>query len=76
MRCVPEAGHESEDPDPESPDEIVTPKASSISAKQRPSNWRWRSIPIPARQGAVLPEIPDEQAAHPFDALGALRRRH
>ena len=75
LRCVPD-GEESDDIDPEAPDEISYADGILDLGEAAAEQLALALDPYPRAPGAVLPEVPDEPAEQPFDALGALRRRH
>jgi uncharacterized metal-binding protein YceD (DUF177 family) len=75
LRCVPD-GKESDDIDPEAPDEISYADGILDLGEAAAEQLALALDPYPRAPGAVLPEVPDEPAEQPFDGLGALRRRH
>jgi len=75
VRCVPE-GAESEDDDPESPDEITYADDTLDLGEAAAEQLALALEPYPRAPGAVLPDLPDDVDATPFAALEALRRRH
>ncbi|MBN8874742.1 MAG: DUF177 domain-containing protein [Rhodospirillales bacterium] len=74
IRFVPE-GTEQEDPDPDSDDEL--PYAGSVIdlGEAAAEQLALALDPYPRRPDAVLPEAAGEDAANPFAALAALRRK-
>ena len=75
VRCVPE-GEETDDADPESPDEITYSGGALDLGEAAAEQLALALDPYPHAPGAVLPEIPDEPVAGPFDSLASMRRRH
>lgn len=73
VHCVPE-GEESEDPDPEAPDEITYVDGTLDLGEAAAEQLALALDPYPRAPGAELPEIEAEPDAHPFGALGALKR--
>ena len=71
-----EAGHETEDPDPESLDEIAFAKGVIDLGEAAAEQLALALDPYPRAPGAEMPDIADEQLAHSFGALDGLRRRH
>lgn len=73
VHCVPE-GHESEDPDPETPDEITYVDGTLDLGEAVAEQLALALDPYPRAPGAELPEIDTDSDAHQFAALGALKR--
>lgn len=73
VRFVP-AGAESEDEDPDAPDEIPYP-ASAIDLGEAAIEQLALSLdPYPRKPGLAEPEEPEGDTPHPFAALAGLRR--
>ena len=72
IRFVP-AGQESDDPDPESDDEIGYAGGALDLGEAAAEQLALALDPYPRAPGAVLPETETEVQDHPF---AALRRRH
>ena len=62
VRCVPE-GEESDDPDPEAPDEITYADGMLDLGEAAAEQLALALDPYPRAPGAVLPDIPDEPEA-------------
>jgi len=75
VRCVP-AGEESDDDDPDTPDEIGYADGTLDLGEAAAEQLALALEPYPRAPGAVLPDLPDDADATPFAALEALRRRH
>jgi hypothetical protein len=75
VRCV-EQGQESEQVDPEAPDEIVYIDGILDLGEAAAEQLAIALDPYPRAPGAEMPDIADEPADHSFAALSALRRRH
>jgi uncharacterized metal-binding protein YceD (DUF177 family) len=73
VRCVPD-GEESDDPDPEAPDEIPYVDGALDLGEAAAEQLALALDPYPRAPGAVLPEIEADPEAHPFDALASLKR--
>ena len=71
LRCVPD-GEESDDIDPEAPDEISYADGILDLGEAAAEQLALALDPYPRAPGAVLPEVPDEPAEQPFDALGCV----
>jgi uncharacterized metal-binding protein YceD (DUF177 family) len=71
-----EAGHETDDDDPDSLDEIVFVNGTIDLGEAAAEQLALALDPYPRAPGAELPDISDEQGANPFVALERLRRRH
>ncbi len=71
-----EAGQETDDNDPESVDEIAFVDGTLDLGEAAAEQLALALDPYPRAPDAVMPDISDEQAAHPFAALERLRRRH
>ena len=75
VRCVPE-GEENDDPDPEALDEITFADGTLDLGEAAAEQLALALDPYPRAPDAVLPDVSEEPAAGPFDALERLRRRH
>ena len=75
VRCVPE-GDESDDPDPEALDEITYCDGTLDLGEAAAEQLALALDPYPRAPDAVLPDVADEPATGPFDALEIFRRRH
>jgi len=75
VRCVPE-GAESEDDDPEAPDEIAYAFGVLDLGEAAAEQLALALEPYPRAPGAELPALPEEPDAHPLAGLGALRKPH
>jgi uncharacterized metal-binding protein YceD (DUF177 family) len=75
VRCVPE-GEETDNPDPDAPDEITYRDGTLDLGEAAAEQLALALDPYPHAPDAVLPEMPEEPAASPFDALADWRRRH
>jgi uncharacterized metal-binding protein YceD (DUF177 family) len=75
VRCV-AAGTESDDPDPDAPDEFVYAEGVIDLGEATTEQFALALDPYPRAPGAVLPDIEAEPEPHPLAALEALRRRH
>lgn len=73
VRCV-AVGEESDNADPEEPDEITYADGILDLGEAAAEQLALALDPYPRAPGAVLPDIDDEPAARPFDALAPLRR--
>ena len=73
VRCVPD-GEESDDADPEAPDEITYVDGVLDLGEAAAEQLALALDPYPRAPGAELPEIEAEPEAHPFDVLAALKR--
>ena len=62
--------------DPESVDEIAFVDGTLDLGEAAAEQLALALDPYPRAPDAVMPDISDEQAAHPFAALERLRRRH
>jgi uncharacterized metal-binding protein YceD (DUF177 family) len=69
------AGEESDDADPELPDEIGYEDGVLDLGEAASEQLALALDPYPRAPGAALPEIEDGAEAHPFAALSALKRR-
>ena len=72
VRFVPE-GRESDDPDPEAPDEIPYAGAVIDLGEAAAEQLALALDPYPRKPGAELPETPPDPDAHPFAKLAARR---
>lgn len=75
LRCVPE-GEESDDMDPDSPDEITYVDGVLDLGEAAAEQLALALDPYPRAPDAELPEIPEDAETHPFAALASLRTRH
>jgi hypothetical protein len=75
VRCV-AAGHESDDPDPEAPDEFVYAGGVIDLGEAAAEQFALALDPYPRAPGAALPDIEVELEPHRLAGLEALRRRH
>jgi Large ribosomal RNA subunit accumulation protein YceD len=75
VRCV-EQGRESEQADPETPDEIVYADGILDLGEAAAQQLALALDPYPHAPGAEMPDIAEEPAAHPFATLAGLRQRH
>jgi uncharacterized metal-binding protein YceD (DUF177 family) len=75
VRCVPD-GHESEDIDPEAPDEITYVDGMLDLGEAAAEQLALALDPYPRAPGAELSELEAEADPRPFAALDALKRRH
>jgi hypothetical protein len=73
-RCVP-AGEETDDIDPEAPDEITFCEGTLDLGEAAAEQLALALNPYPRAPNAEFPPMEDEPAARPFDVLAA-RRRH
>ncbi|MEJ0015445.1 MAG: DUF177 domain-containing protein [Acetobacteraceae bacterium] len=73
LRCVPE-GEETEDDDPETPDEIVSVGGMLDVGEVAAEQLALVLDPYPRAPGAELPEMPDDPMDHGLAALGKLKR--
>jgi uncharacterized metal-binding protein YceD (DUF177 family) len=73
VRCVPQ-GEETDDVDPETPDEITCVDGILDLGEAAAEQLALALDPYPRAPGAELPEIEGEPDAHSFDALAALKR--
>jgi uncharacterized metal-binding protein YceD (DUF177 family) len=71
-----EAGDETNDDNPESLDEIPFVDRMLDLGEAAAEQLALALDPYPRAPGAEMPELSDEQVAHPFAALEGLRRRH
>jgi uncharacterized metal-binding protein YceD (DUF177 family) len=71
-----EAGQETVDNDPESLDEIAFVDGILDLGEVAAEQLALALDPYPRAPDAEMPDISDEQVAHPFAALERLRRRH
>ncbi len=75
LHAVPE-GEESDDLDPEVPDEISYEHGIVDLGEAASQQLALALDPYPRAPGAVLPETEDGTEPNPFAALAALKRRH
>jgi uncharacterized metal-binding protein YceD (DUF177 family) len=75
VRGVPD-GAESDDADPETLDEIPYVDGTLDLGEAAAEQLALALDPYPRAPGAVLPDMPDESQALPFNTLASLRRRH
>jgi Large ribosomal RNA subunit accumulation protein YceD len=75
VRCVAE-GMESDDPDPETLDEITHAGGIVDLGEAAAEQLALALDPYPRSPGAVLPDIEAEPEPHQFASLEALKRRH
>lgn len=73
VRCVAE-GDESDDPDPDTPDEITHVDGVLDLGEATAEQLALALDPYPRAPGAELPELPDEPADTPFAALARRRQ--
>jgi uncharacterized metal-binding protein YceD (DUF177 family) len=73
VRCVPD-GEESDDPDPEAPDEITYVNGVLDLGEAAAEQLALALDPYPRAPGAELPEIEADPEAHAFDVLAGLKR--
>jgi uncharacterized metal-binding protein YceD (DUF177 family) len=75
VRFVP-AGTESDDPDPESDDELPIVDGLIDLGEAAAEQLALALDPYPRKPGAELPDLPEDAEATPFAKLAALRNRH
>ena len=71
-----ETGQETDDDDPDSLDEVSFVNGILDLGEAAAEQLALALDPYPRAPDAEMPDISDEQAAHPFAALEGLRRRH
>jgi uncharacterized metal-binding protein YceD (DUF177 family) len=71
-----EAGHETNNDDPDSLDEIAFVDGTIDLGEAAAEQLALALNPYPRAPGAEMPDISDEQVARPFAGLEGLRRRH
>ena len=74
-RCV-EEGQESDQADPDAPDEIVYADGIIDLGEAAAEQLALALDPYPRAPGVEMPDTSDESAAYPFAALTGLRQRH
>jgi hypothetical protein len=75
IRCVP-AGEESDDPDPETLDEVQYVDGIVDLGEAAAEQLALALDPYPRAPGAALPDVQPEAEPHQFAALAALKHRH
>jgi uncharacterized metal-binding protein YceD (DUF177 family) len=75
VRCVPE-GKESDDPDPDSMDELVYAGGTIDLGEAAVEQLALALDPYPRAPGAELPALEADPEPHRFADLEALKRRH